>query len=72
MVISSPVVHSPSVVCLQYTLYRKPMVFNALCKLAMLLSTAMLVLGIVLVWLLYPRTYSYQEVGAQVAGWLGL
>lgn len=51
----------------QYVVYRKPLVFNAVCKLAMLLSTAVLILGVVLVWLLYPRSYDYKQVG--VGGW---
>lgn len=42
-------------------MYRKPIVFNAICKLAMLLSTLVLVLGVVLVWLLYPRSYDYSQ-----------
>jgi cell division septal protein FtsQ len=52
----------PQFLLLQYTVYRKPLVFNAICKLAMLLSTAVLILGVVLVWLLYPRSYNYQQV----------
>ena len=36
--------------------------FNGICKLAMLLSTAVLILGVVLVWLLYPRSYDYKQV----------
>lgn len=48
--------------------YRKPLVFNAVCKLAMLLSTAVLILGVVLVWLLYPRSYDYTQVGGRGVG----
>lgn len=48
--------------------YRKPLVFNAVCKLAMLLSTAVLILGVVLVWLLYPRSYDYKQAGGRVEG----
>ena len=43
-------------------MYRKPMVFNAICKLAMLLSTTVLIMGVVLVWILYPHTYDYKGV----------
>jgi hypothetical protein len=65
----------PQYLLLQYTLYRKPLVFNAICKAAMLLSTAVLVLGVVLVWLLYPRSYDYQQVrqgGLRRVGWDGV
>lgn len=62
---SSPI--PPPRSCEQYTCYRKPLVFNAICKLAMLLSTAVLVLGVVLVWLLYPRSYDYKQVGGRGA-----
>lgn len=61
-----PVICFPRCSCnhrLQYTLYRKPLVFNALCKVMMVLSTAVLILGVVLVWLLYPRTYDYKQAG---------
>ncbi|KAI7842235.1 hypothetical protein COHA_004148 [Chlorella ohadii] len=51
----------PQFLLLQYVVYRKPLVFNAVCKLAMLLSTAVLILGVVLVWLLYPRSYDYKQ-----------
>jgi hypothetical protein len=53
---------TPTLPALQYAVYRKPAVFNAICKLAMLLSTAVLILGVVLVWLLYPRSYDYKQV----------
>lgn len=33
----------------------------------MLLSTAVLVLGVVLVWLLYPRTYNYSQARSSLA-----
>lgn len=55
--------HLPLPLSPQYVVYRKPLVFNAVCKLAMLLSTAVLILGVVLVWLLYPRSYDYKQVG---------
>lgn len=58
-----PPTHAPLLPPEQYTLYRKPLVFNAICKAAMLLSTILLVLGVVLVWLLYPRSYNYSQVG---------
>lgn len=58
----------PQYLLLQYTLYRKPLVFNAICKLAMLLSSAVLVLGVVLVWLLYPRAYDYKQASV-CGGW---
>ena len=57
----------PPLLLLQYAVYRKPMVFNAICKLAMLLSTAMLILGVVLVWLRYPTSYNYQQARDQPA-----
>ena len=62
-------IHPAPVACpprAQYACYCKPLVFNAVCKLAMLVSTVVLVLGVVLVWLLYPRSYDYSQVRGRV------
>jgi hypothetical protein len=61
----------PQYLLLQYAVYRSRMFFNAVCRLAMLLSTAMAVTGVVLVWVLYPKTYDYKSVSGAPARQLG-
>jgi len=51
----------PQYLLLQYASFRPRMFFNAMCKLAMLLSTALVILGVVLVWVLYPKSYNYKS-----------
>ena len=51
----------PLYLLIQYACYRGPMIFNLICKLMMFLSTFLSILGVVLVWLLYPRAYNYSE-----------
>lgn len=50
----------PQYLLLQYAAYRPRGFFNVVCKIAMLLSTAMMILGVVLVWVLYPKSYDYK------------
>lgn len=47
----------PQYLLLQYAVFRPRMFFNAVCRLSMLISTAMAILGLALIWALYPRTY---------------
>lgn len=47
---------------LQYAAFRPKTFFNIVAKLMMLLSTAMAIMGVVLVWVLYPRPYNYSQV----------
>ena len=51
----------PQYLLLQYAMYRPRMFYNFICKLAMFLSTAMMILGVVLVWVLYPKSYDYKS-----------
>ena len=46
----------------QYGAFRPKTFFNIMAKLMALLSTAMAIMGIVLVWILYPRPYDYSAV----------
>ena len=47
----------PQYLLLQYSTFRPMMFFNIVCKICMLLSTAMAIMGIALIWALYPRSY---------------
>jgi hypothetical protein len=47
----------PQYLLLQYAAWSPRGFFNAVCRLAMLLSSALMIFGIALVWLLYPRAY---------------
>jgi cellulose synthase/poly-beta-1,6-N-acetylglucosamine synthase-like glycosyltransferase len=58
----------PQVLLLLYAAYRPRTFFNVVCRIAMLLSTAMIVLGLVLVWVLYPKSYDYKAVSHHHAG----
>lgn len=49
----------PLYLLIQYACYRSPLVFNLICRIMMFLSTFLSLLGVVLVWLLYPRAYDY-------------
>ncbi|KDD72154.1 hypothetical protein H632_c3780p0, partial [Helicosporidium sp. ATCC 50920] len=49
----------PNYLLLQYALWRPRVLFNAVCKVAMFLTTALMILGLVLVWCLYPRSYNF-------------
>ncbi len=51
----------PLYLLIQYAVYRKPMVYSLICQVMMFLSTFLSLLGVVLVWLLYPRAYDYSE-----------
>jgi cellulose synthase/poly-beta-1,6-N-acetylglucosamine synthase-like glycosyltransferase len=51
----------PLYLLLQYAVYRQPMVYNLVCRLMMYTSTVLSLLGVVLVWLLYPRAYNYGD-----------
>ena len=51
----------PQYLLLQYAMFRPRMFFNLMCRLAMLLSTALMILGVVLVWVLYPKSYDYKS-----------
>lgn len=50
----------PQYLLLQYAAFRPRLFYNFICKLAMLLSTVMMILGVVLVWVLYPKSYDYK------------
>ena len=49
----------PQYLLLQYAAYSSRGFFNAVCKLMMLLSTVLMIVGVVLVWILYPKSYDY-------------
>ena len=58
----------PSASASQYAvIWRRRGIFNVCCKLAMLMSTVAPILGVVLVWLLYPRSYNYQNASSPPA-----
>jgi hypothetical protein len=52
---------SLSIFFLQYAAFRPRPFFNAVCKLCALFSTALMVLGLVLIWILYPKPFNYNE-----------
>jgi hypothetical protein len=43
----------------QYAAFHPRTFWNIVCRLAMLLSTACALLGVVLVWVMYPSSFSY-------------
>lgn len=47
---------------LQYAVFRKRPYFNWICKVAMLLSTLCAIGGVILIWVLYPKSYNYSDV----------
>jgi hypothetical protein len=47
----------PQYLLLQYAAWSPRGFFNAVCRIMMLLSSALMIFGIALVWLVYPRTY---------------
>ncbi|RMZ57138.1 hypothetical protein APUTEX25_003595 [Auxenochlorella protothecoides] len=49
----------PNYLLLQYALFRRPAFFNIVCRVCMLLMTFLTIFGIVLVWVLYPRSYNF-------------
>lgn len=51
----------PLYLLIQYACFRGPLVYNLICKIMMFLSTFLSLLGVVLVWLLYPRAYNYSD-----------
>lgn len=51
----------PLYLLIQYACFRGPLVYNLICKAMMFLSTFLSLLGVVLVWLLYPRAYDYSD-----------
>lgn len=51
----------PQYLLLQYTVYRPRIFFTLVCRFMMLLSTTMAILGVVLVWVLYPDNYSFTD-----------
>jgi len=51
----------PLYLLIQYAVYRSPGVYSAICQVMMFLSTFLSLLGVVLVWLLYPRPYDYSQ-----------
>lgn len=51
----------PQYLLLQYASYRPRTFYNIVCKVAMFLSTAMAIMGVVLVWVLYPKSYDYKS-----------
>jgi len=52
----------PLYLLLQYTAYRRPAVFNLICKFTMFASTVIMVFTLVLIWLLCPKQYDYSKV----------
>jgi len=57
----------PLYLLIQYAVYRQAPIYNLICRVMMFLSTFLSLLGVVLVWLLYPRAYDY---GAALANGL--
>ena len=57
----------PLYLLIQYAIYRQAPIYNLICRIMMFSSTALSLLGVVLVWLLYPRAYDY---GAALANGL--
>lgn len=51
----------PLYLLIQYACFRGPLVYNLICKTMMFLSTFLSLLGVVLVWILYPRAYDYSD-----------
>jgi hypothetical protein len=51
----------PLYLLIQYACFRGPLVYNLICKIMMFVSTFLSLLGVVLVWLLYPRAYNYSD-----------
>ena len=51
----------PLYLLIQYAVYRQPLVYTLICRVMMFLSTFLSLLGVVLVWLLYPRAYDYGQ-----------
>jgi cellulose synthase/poly-beta-1,6-N-acetylglucosamine synthase-like glycosyltransferase len=51
----------PLYLLIQYAVYRSPGIYGLICQVMMFLSTFLSLLGVVLVWLLYPRAYNYGE-----------
>lgn len=51
----------PLYLLIQYAVYRSPLFFTLVCRVMMFISTFLSIFGVVLVWLLYPRTYDYSE-----------
>jgi len=47
---------------LQYAVWRKRPYFNWICKVAALISTVCAIGGVILIWVLYPKSYNYQDV----------
>jgi hypothetical protein len=50
----------PQYLLLQYAAYRKRTFFSVVCRLAMVLSTVAMMVGVVLLWVLCPKTYDYK------------
>jgi hypothetical protein len=46
----------------QYAAYNARWFFNAVCKIMMFCSTLLMILGLVLIWILYPTSYNYTDV----------
>jgi len=51
----------PQYLLLQYASFRPRMFFNTVCRVAMILSTFLGIFGLVLIWILYPKSYDYKS-----------
>lgn len=51
----------PQYLLLQYASFRPRMFFNTVCRVAMVLSTFLGIFGLVLIWILYPKSYDYKS-----------
>ena len=50
----------PQYLLLQYAAFRPRTFYNVICKFAMLLSSILMIAGMVLVWVLYPKNYDFK------------